>query len=132
MPTVSNHTVSEEFKAKWELIAKAREDANKELEVKRTEKVIGKPLDANVNILCNSDELVQQYSELAETLKMVLIVSNVTVTKDTSVDGVAYQVIKAEGEKCERCWAYSNTVGKNSIHPTLCNRCACVVENLNK
>lgn len=38
MPTVSGVTVSDEFKSKWELIAKIREDANKELEIKRTEK----------------------------------------------------------------------------------------------
>ena len=132
MPTVSGVTVSDEFKSKWELIAKIREDANKELEIKRTEKIIGKPLDANIIIHCQSDDLVNQYNALAETLKMVLIVSGVTVVKDDTVDSVSYEVVKAEGEKCERCWSYSNTVGKNSIHPTLCHRCACVVENLNK
>ncbi|MBQ7744084.1 MAG: hypothetical protein IJT85_00745 [Ruminococcus sp.] len=36
-------------------------------------------------------------------------------------------VEKAEGEKCERCWAISKTVGQNSEHPTLCSRCC---ENL--
>lgn len=132
MPIVSGVTISDEFKSKWELIAKIREDANKELEIKRTEKIIGKPLDANIIIHCQSDDLVNQYNALAETLKMVLIVSGVTVVKDDTVDSVSYEVVKAEGEKCERCWSYSNTVGKNSIHPTLCHRCACVVENLNK
>jgi len=32
-------------------------------------------------------------------------------------------VVKAEGEKCERCWNYSTSVGTNSEHPTLCDRC---------
>ncbi len=35
---------------------------------------------------------------------------------------------KAEGEKCERCWSYSETVGQHENHSTLCARCADVVE----
>ena len=34
---------------------------------------------------------------------------------------------KAEGEKCERCWAISKTVGQCAEHPTICFRC---VQNL--
>jgi len=37
-------------------------------------------------------------------------------------------VEKAKGEKCERCWMYSETVGQNSEYPTLCERCR---DNLN-
>jgi isoleucyl-tRNA synthetase len=132
MPTVSGKTPSDEFKSKWEFIAQVREDANKELEVKRTEKLIGKPLDANIIVYCNDDELVNKYTALAETLKTVLIVSGVTVVKDENFESVTYEVVKAEGEKCERCWTYSKTVGQNAIHPTLCHRCACVVESLNR
>ena len=33
-------------------------------------------------------------------------------------------VEKAHGEKCERCWIYSETVGSDAEHPTLCARCA--------
>ena len=34
----------------------------------------------------------------------------------------------ADGHKCERCWTYSESVGKNEAHPELCDRCAAVVE----
>ena len=37
-------------------------------------------------------------------------------------------VLKAEGEKCARCWTYSDTVGKNEKHTDLCARCACVID----
>ena len=40
---------------------------------------------------------------------------------------VGIKVEAADGEKCERCWMYSETVGKNHEHPTLCKRC---VDNL--
>ncbi|MFP4122497.1 isoleucine--tRNA ligase [Coleofasciculus sp.] len=32
-------------------------------------------------------------------------------------------VVKAEGEKCDRCWNYSPFVGKIIEHPTICERC---------
>ena len=35
---------------------------------------------------------------------------------------------KAAGEKCERCWKYSEEVGTDTIHPTLCPRCADVLK----
>ena len=34
----------------------------------------------------------------------------------------------ATGDKCERCWKYSADIGTHAAHPTLCARCAAVVE----
>ena len=39
----------------------------------------------------------------------------------------AIVVEKANGEKCERCWTISETVGSNEAYATLCARCADVV-----
>ncbi len=41
----------------------------------------------------------------------------------TTSEGSKIGVIKANGEKCDRCWNYSPTVGKNSEHPVICDRC---------
>lgn len=38
-------------------------------------------------------------------------------------------VVKAEGEKCDRCWNYSTNVGDNTEHPTLCDRCVGALSN---
>jgi isoleucyl-tRNA synthetase len=38
-------------------------------------------------------------------------------------DGVSIGVTKADGEKCDRCWNYSPTVGTHSEHSLLCDRC---------
>ncbi|NET89923.1 MAG: isoleucine--tRNA ligase [Kamptonema sp. SIO1D9] len=38
-------------------------------------------------------------------------------------DNVSVGVVKAEGEKCDRCWNYSPTVGTNPEHPEICDRC---------
>ena len=37
-------------------------------------------------------------------------------------------VLPAEGDKCSRCWTYSNTVGSNEKHPEVCAHCASVLE----
>ena len=58
-------------------------------------------------------------------LKDAFIVSELEV-KDNGGE-LEISVEKAEGEKCERCWAISKTVGQNSERPTLCSRCC---ENL--
>ena len=37
---------------------------------------------------------------------------------------VGVTVEQAEGEKCERCWMYSKTVGQDTNHPHICKRCS--------
>ena len=36
-------------------------------------------------------------------------------------------VNKADGAKCERCWKYDPRVGQDEKHPTVCARCAMVL-----
>ena len=48
----------------------------------------------------------------------------------TPLNGVRVVVSQAKGEKCERCWMHSPTVGADADHPTLCARCAAVVRKL--
>ncbi len=38
-------------------------------------------------------------------------------------DNLGVGVVKADGEKCERCWNYSTHVGESSDNPTICERC---------
>ncbi len=122
-------TCDDAFTAKWDTIYAVREAVNKKLEEKRNEKLIGKSLEAKVIITCKTAELAEQYAAMADTLKDVLIVSAVAVAQgETGDEDVAYTIEKAEGGKCERCWCYSETVGQNAEHPTLCARCAGVVE----
>ncbi|MFQ5902716.1 MAG: zinc finger domain-containing protein, partial [Candidatus Binatia bacterium] len=39
------------------------------------------------------------------------------------------EVARAKGSKCERCWKYSEDVGKDSRHPTVCARCSDVLRS---
>jgi isoleucyl-tRNA synthetase len=46
--------------------------------------------------------------------------------------GVAVLVEKARGDKCERCWIYSEERGADPAHPGLCPRCAEVVARMER
>jgi len=47
------------------------------------------------------------------------------------VEGLYIGVRAASGEKCERCWIRSTTVGQIEDHPTICARCFDVIDSLN-
>lgn len=127
MPKKSGLTASDKFTAKWNLIYQTRMDVNKVLEEKRNEKLIGKSLEASVTIAVSDDASYEILSNDSELLKTILIVSSVTITR-SDAEEVVYTVTKAEGEKCERCWIYSTSVGTDPNHKTLCARCAGVVK----
>ena len=122
MPEKSGISLSDEFVAKWDFIYSNREAVNKVLEEKRNEKLIGKSLEAKVIIHCNS-ETAEKYKAISDHLAEILIVSDVEVSADRNDSETEFEVVKAEGGKCERCWTYSTTVGSDSEHPTLCERC---------
>ena len=129
MPKASGLTENADFMAKWDLIYQTRMEANKVLEEKRNEKLIGKSLEAKVTIAVADDAQYSVLSEAADILAKVLIVSVVSVVKAESGE-TTYTVERAAGEKCERCWMYLDSVGKNAAPPTLCARCASVVDQL--
>lgn len=113
--------------AKWDKIHAIRDDVLVALEKKRNEKVIGKSLEAKVVLHTNED-----LSDILPELAKAFIVSQVELADGEgefsgNVEGLTITVEKASGEKCSRCWTYSDTVGKNETHPELCARCARVI-----
>ena len=47
------------------------------------------------------------------------------------LDTVSVLVEQADGEKCDRCWTISETVGTDETHPdNLCTMCGCCEEIL--
>ena len=131
MPQKSGLTFTADFAQKWSRIYELRLVANKALEEKRNEKLIGKSLEAKLTVACRFDEDYNMLSGMPEALRDICIVSDLHVIKDESLPTdtpFAVTVEKAVGDKCERCWAYSETVGTVPEHPTLCARCAGVVK----
>lgn len=121
------------FVERWDKIHAIRDDVQRALEVARKNKLIGKSLEACVTLYAEG-ELLDFVRSVADVLPGVFIVSDVKLVEGKcdenpcDVEGLGVSVAKAEGAKCERCWMYSSTVGENADHPTLCARCAAVVE----
>lgn len=130
MPEKVDVSVDDRFIEKWNEIYKLRSDVTKALESKRQNKFIGAPLEAKVIIHADGENF-SKFSALKDILEKVFIVSSVDICQDGSgeflsdnFEGMSYDVEKAAGNKCERCWSYSEYVGSNAEHPTLCKRCA--------
>lgn len=117
----------------WDKIHEIRDDVSKALENARNAKVIGKSLEAKV-VLYAKDELYDFIKSVEKELATAFIVSEIEVINGAEgeykgeLENLSVSVLKANGEKCERCWIFSDTVGKNEKHPTLCKRCAEVVD----
>ncbi|MBR4282474.1 MAG: isoleucine--tRNA ligase [Clostridia bacterium] len=131
-PKTFDVAVDDEFIARWDRIHNIRDDVKKALENARNEKVIGSSLDAKVTLFAEGETL-DFVNAVKDILPAVFIVSQVDIAEGEGafkgeVEGLSVTVAKAEGEKCERCWIYSDTVGKDSEHPTLCSRCAGVLK----
>jgi isoleucyl-tRNA synthetase len=80
-----------------------------------------------------SDPLYTALEKHKKDLRYLFIVSQVELQRAASGNGtgsLAVAVRKADGGKCERCWNYSTRVGENPKYPTLCERCAPVVDGL--
>ena len=125
IPEISGINADEEFMTKWEKIDELRDIVNKALEEARAQKLIGKSLEAKVTLGCGRD-WYDFVSSAENDLVSAFIVSAVEVVK-SEFDGVDVKVEVAPGEKCERCWTHSHTVGECAEHPTLCARCAEIV-----
>lgn len=126
MPNEHEINVDDEFNKTWDILGLIREDVKKVLEVARKDKIIGSSLEAKVIIYCNGAKY-DLLASLKESLKEIFIVSAVEIEKsgegkftgEKNTD-VTITVEKAAGEKCERCWSYSEDVSDNE---KICNRC---------
>ena len=119
---------NKDLEERWNKIIKLKEEVSKKLEDARMNKVIGHSLNAKV-ILYVSEDRYEELLKDRELLTTVFIVSKVEIENNKREEDseIGIKVEMAEGEKCERCWMYSETVGKNQDHPTLCKRC---IDNL--
>ena len=121
-PEVNSKYENKELEAKWNKIIALKENVAKKLEEARAAKVIGHSLNAKVTISAEGAEY-DFLKENEELLMTVFIVSGLEIVQGAS----DIKVEVADGEKCERCWMYSTTVGEDKENPTICHRCS---ENL--
>ncbi len=124
----------------WQTVSNLRDEVNKVMEVARKDKAIGSSLDAKVLlhvpdgelknrlVAYNSSETLSEknvdelrYFFLASQVELVDSLPDVEYKSESDLANIA--VVKADGEKCERCWNYSLSVGSFADDPTICDRC---------
>ncbi len=128
--------LDEALEQKYQHIRLVRDEVLKALEIARKNKVIGSSLEAQVRILAEGDllKLLKEYEKQCPTLfivsQVVLVYELEQVTyQSESLAGLKIGVFPAEGSKCERCWNFTITVGRNEKHLQVCERCARVLES---
>jgi isoleucyl-tRNA synthetase len=118
-----------ELAEKWAMIRRVRRVVTAALEVQRTEKVIGASLEA-APVLYLADQAVKDILEQMPFAD-ICITSDLTLSTEAApsdaftmaeIEGIAVSFVKAEGEKCGRCWKILPDVGTHS-HAGVCGRC---------
>jgi isoleucyl-tRNA synthetase len=117
---------------KWEKFLVIREKVLKALEERREKKEIGNSLEADVELTVSKKEETDFLKSFGQDLPGLFLVSRAEILFNPALtgDGFEVKVVKARGLKCERCWNYRDTVGKDKEHATLCHRCASVVKGV--
>jgi len=133
-PSVDERYLDPKLEEKWDKLFILRDEVNKSLEIKRAEKFIGNSLEASIFL-----HLPEDYSKLVmenlDFLPSFFIVSEVKIVDEIPVDSYSSKTIEglnikiehALGEKCQRCWNWSETVGKFADEPEICERCYRVI-----
>ena len=127
--------LSDDDMARWEIVAKLRQDVNNVLEAARSDKRIGKALEAHVNLYAEDEENVAIMESLkGMNLADILLVSECQVAEgkpdsanlSATFNGLTVEVMEAPGVKCPRCWKHSLASDADG----LCPRCAAVMAKL--
>ena len=130
-PEVNTKYVHAELGESWKVMIDAKAEIAKAVEQARKEKIIGHSLDARISIAAPG-KMHNLFKEYLEDLRALLIVSQLQLVdekeisnpyKSEEIKGLTVGVEKARGVKCERCWIYSESVGVDAQHPSVCDRC---------
>ncbi len=122
---------------RWDRLIAVRNDVMKALETARQQKVIGSGLEARV-LLDPQGILKPLLREYLDFLPALFIVSQVEISSAvwpagvamTQVPGLKIGIARAAGRKCERCWNFSDRIGEDKDHPTVCERCSAALAEI--
>ena len=115
-PDVHTYANEQELKDTFTSLLDVRDAVMKALEESRSEKTIGTAQEAHAVIECTKADKELLEGTLKEDVAQWLIVSKATL-KESETNKVS--IIKATGDKCPRCWNYTEEADENG----LCPRC---------
>ena len=129
IPDTPNAWLNPDLAEKWAMIRRVRRVVTAALEVQRTEKVIGASLEAAPVLYLANNAVKEVLDQMP--FADICITSDLTLSTDAApsdaftladIEGVAVSFVKAEGEKCGRCWKILPDVGTHN-HAGVCGRC---------
>ncbi|MBI5788669.1 MAG: isoleucine--tRNA ligase [Candidatus Schekmanbacteria bacterium] len=142
MPEVNEKYINQELANTWEQLLGVRTIVYKSLEAARNQKLMGSFLEAGVSLYLTAEAL-EKLQGKETLLSEIFIVSAVVLKALNEFDANLHKVSGGEehqtlgmikagvdlstSQKCERCWNYYPSVGKDADYPTLCERCAGVI-----
>ena len=114
------HGLGEADLQAWQTILEVRATANKAIEEKRAQGLVGSSLQSELDIFADG-AVHDALSRLGDDLRFVLITSRATV--HNRVGALEVQVTPSGHVKCDRCWHYRADVGADAEHAHICGRC---------
>ncbi len=133
-PAVRQEWIDEHLEGRFQVLLDVREKVTEALERAKREGQVTNPIEARVDIYLAPalGDVLEQFG--ARELRRLFVVSEVVLhelselQQPTDEDVVATARL-ADGQKCQRCWIRSTTVGQDAEFPDLCARCAEIVRN---
>ena len=116
---IPEHQLSDDRLEAWNLIRQIRDKANKHIETLREAGEVGSSLQANISLELTDKEF-EKIKLFESDLKFIFITSAVEIMKAKTF---SIEVIPSPNSKCDRCWHYAKSVGQDSEHPSICQRC---------
>jgi isoleucyl-tRNA synthetase len=135
-PEIPGEWLDDTLAREWTRLLEVRREVARALEMARARGLIGSGLEASVRIVRAPEDLPALLRAKGDLLPTVFIVSQVAlgeaegvavVYESQEIPGLVIGVDRARGQKCQRCWVWSERVGEDPRHPLLCERCAPVV-----
>jgi len=141
-PTFSDSWRNAEINKNVLNLRNLRFEINKAIEECRSKQIIGAALETEVNYLPENNMIKEALDWLekfgnkeVDSYSDWLIISNFKVVSKLSDDFIiaensslgTIQILKAKGQKCDRCWHYQEQTFSGFQNTKLCKRCAQVI-----
>ena len=114
------HGLNETDLQAWQTILEVRAAANKAIEEKRAQGLVGSSLQSELDIYAEGP-VYDALNRLGDDLRFVLITSRATLHQRAGE--LSIQVTPSAHAKCDRCWHYRADVGADTEHAHICGRC---------
>jgi isoleucyl-tRNA synthetase len=117
------------LRADYAVLLEVRDVVTKSLEDARGAGIIGKSQEAALHIVTSASARDVLIARGPRLLADLLMVSEVEVSLAEGSGATSVEVLRAEGDKCPRCWNIRTDIGGDRAHPELCARCAGVLSS---